>query len=99
VYIHLIEVKDLLLWLTCFLDMHTTNPIMVKFHDKCEWQNGFTPDKEKGGLVWNTDGSKTNQDPGATVYSWSLRREHIFSLGLSATLFQAAIYCTMLRYV
>jgi hypothetical protein len=37
---------------------------MVRFPDKCEWQNGFNPEKEKG-LVWYTDGSKTNKDPGA----------------------------------
>jgi len=31
---------------------------MVKFPDKCEWQNGFNPDI-KGGVVWFTNGSKT----------------------------------------
>jgi hypothetical protein len=51
----------------------------------------------RGCLVWYTDGSKTNKDPSAVVYIWSLRREHIFTLGLNATLFQAAICNVKIR--
>jgi hypothetical protein len=41
-------------------------PLTIKFPDKCEWQNGFNPDK-KVFLVWFTDRSKTNKDPDAGV--------------------------------
>jgi hypothetical protein len=41
------------------------NPLMARLPDKFEWQNGFNPELKKGGLVWYTDGSKTNKDPGA----------------------------------
>jgi hypothetical protein len=44
-------------------------PFTVKFPDKCEWQNGFNPEN-KGGLVWYTDGSKTNKGTGGGVYRW-----------------------------
>jgi ribonuclease HI len=46
-----------------------------KFHlsSKHEWQNGFNPDN-KGGLVWYTDRSKTNEGTGAGVYKWGSRR-------------------------
>jgi len=30
-----------------------------KIPDKCEWENGLQPDN-KGGIVWYSDGSKTN---------------------------------------
>jgi hypothetical protein len=52
---------------------------------------GLPQIKLNGGLVLYTDGSKTNKDPGAVVRRWSLRREHIFSLGFNATLFQVPI--------
>jgi hypothetical protein len=64
---------------------------MVKFLDKCEWQNGFNPDN-KGRLVWYTDRSKINKGTGAGVYRWGSRRGHSFSLGLHTTVFQVAIY-------
>jgi ribonuclease HI len=67
------------------------NPFTVKFPDKCEWQNGFSPDN-KGRQVWYTDGSKTNKGTGAGVYRWGLRRGHSFSLGLHAMVFHAEIY-------
>jgi ribonuclease HI len=51
----------------------------------------LNPDN-KGGLVWYTDGSKTNKGTGAGVYRWGSRRGHSFSLGLHITLFQAEIY-------
>jgi hypothetical protein len=42
-------------------------PFTVKFPGRCEWQNKFNPDN-KVGLVWYTDGSKTNKGTGAGVY-------------------------------
>ena len=42
-------------------------PFMVKFPDKCKWQNGFNPDN-KGRLVWYIDGYKTNKGTGAQAY-------------------------------
>lgn len=32
---------------------------MVRFPDRSEWKDGFQPDRKKG-LIWSTDGSKTN---------------------------------------
>jgi hypothetical protein len=66
-------------------------PFIVKFPDKCEWQNRFNP-YNKEGLVWYTDGSKTNKGTGAGVYRWGLRRGQSFSLGLHTIVFQAEIY-------
>jgi hypothetical protein len=60
-------------------------PFMVNFPDKCEWQNGFNPDN-KVGLVWYTDGSKTNKRTGAGVYGWG------FILGLHTTVLQTEMY-------
>jgi hypothetical protein len=51
---------------------------MVKFPDKCVWQNGFNPDN-KMGLVWYLDWYKTNKSTGVEVYKWGFRREHSFS--------------------
>ena len=62
--------------------------LMVKFPDKHEKHNGFTPNNT-GGLVWYTDESKSNKGTGAGLYRLGLRREHSFSLGLHATVFQA----------
>jgi hypothetical protein len=64
---------------------------MVKFLDKCEWQFRLNSDN-KGGLVWHTDGSKTNKGIAAGVYRWGSRRGHSISLGLPTTAFQAEIY-------
>jgi len=66
-------------------------PFIVKFPEKCEWQNGFNADN-KLGLVWYTGGSKTERGTGAGVYKWGLRRGHSFSLGLHITVFQVEIY-------
>jgi hypothetical protein len=44
-------------------------PFTVKFPDKCEWQNGFTPNIKRG-LVWYMDGSKTSKGSGFGVYRW-----------------------------
>jgi hypothetical protein len=69
---------------------------MDKFTDKCEWQNGFNPDK-KGSLVWYTDGSKSNKGTGAGVYRCGLRMRHSFSLGPHTTLYQAETYAIKAR--
>jgi hypothetical protein len=44
-------------------------PFKVHLSSKHEWQNGFNPDN-KGGLVWYTDGSMTNEGTCARVYKW-----------------------------
>jgi hypothetical protein len=36
-------------------------------------QNGFNPDN-KGGLVWYTDGSKTDEGTGAGVNEWDSKK-------------------------
>jgi len=51
---------------------------MVKFPDKCQWQNGFNPDN-KMGLVWYLDRYKTNKSTGAKLHKWGLKRGHSFS--------------------
>ena len=66
-------------------------PFMVKFPDKCEWQNGFNPDN-KGRLVWYIDGFKTSKGTGTGVYRWGLSRKNNFSCGFNTTVFQAEIY-------
>jgi len=53
---------------------------MVKFPDKCEWQNGFKPNI-KGSLIWYMGRSKTNEGIDAWVCRWGSRRRHNFSLG------------------
>jgi hypothetical protein len=42
-------------------------PFMVKFPDKCNWQNRFNPES-KGDLVWYTDEHQTNKGTGTGVY-------------------------------
>ena len=70
VCLHLTKVKNLLLWLMCFLLRYADQKqFTFRFPDKCEWQNGFNPDN-KGGLVWFREGSKTNKGTGAGVNSW-----------------------------
>jgi hypothetical protein len=74
----------------CFLDVHNQKPHIVKFPDKCEWQFGLNSDN-KGGLVWHTDGSKTNKGIAAGVCRWGSRKGHSISLGLPTMAFQAEI--------
>jgi hypothetical protein len=66
-------------------------PFTVKFRDKCEWQNRIKP-HIKGGLVWNTDRSKTNKGTHTGVHRWGSRSGQSFSLGLHTTIFQVEIY-------
>jgi hypothetical protein len=49
------------------------------------------PDR-KGGLIWYTDGSKTNKGTGAGVYCDRTRQKLSFSLGQYTTIFQAEVY-------
>jgi hypothetical protein len=35
-------------------------PFMIRFLDRSEWKEGFQPDRKRG-LIWNTDGSKTQK--------------------------------------
>ena len=46
----------------------------------------------KEGLIWYTDGSKTNEGTGAGIYKLGSKKEHSFCLGLHTTVFQAEIY-------
>jgi hypothetical protein len=41
-------------------------PFMVRFPDRSEWKHGFHHNR-KGGLIWYTDGSKTNKGLGCMV--------------------------------
>jgi hypothetical protein len=47
---------------------------------------------ERGGLIWYTDGSKTNKGTGAGVYCFGTRQKLSFSLGQYRTVFQAEVY-------
>jgi hypothetical protein len=42
-------------------------PFTIKLSERSEWKEGIEPDR-KGGLIWFTDGSKTNKGTGAAVY-------------------------------
>jgi ribonuclease HI len=64
---------------------------MIRLPDRSEWKEGFEPDR-KGGLIWYTDGSKTNKGSGAEVYCYGTRQRLSFSLGQYKTVFQAEVY-------
>jgi hypothetical protein len=60
---------------------HYITSMPVKFHDKCEWLNGFNPDNE-GDPLWYTDsprpikallvlGSMDGSQKGAQLQSWA----------------------------
>jgi hypothetical protein len=63
----------------------------VRFPDRSEWREGFRPDR-KGGLIWYTNGSKTNKGTEAGVYCDGTRQKRSFSLGRYTTVFQAEVY-------
>jgi hypothetical protein len=67
---------------------------MVRFPDRSEWKDEFHLDR-KGGLIWYTDGSKTNKGTGAGVYGYGTRMKLSFSLGKYTTVFQAEVYAIM----
>jgi hypothetical protein len=66
-------------------------PFTIRFPDRSEWKTGFQPNR-MGGLIWYTDGSKTNKGTGAGVYCHGSRRKLSFSLGRYTTVFQAEVY-------
>jgi hypothetical protein len=60
-----------------------------------EWTRGpRTPPAVKG-LIWYTDGSRTQRGIGAGDYGQSLRRVLSISLGKYATVFQAVMYAIL----
>jgi hypothetical protein len=52
----------------------------VRLPDRSEWDRGIVP-MGKMGLIWYTDGSKTNEGTGAGVYGHGMRQKFSFSLG------------------
>jgi hypothetical protein len=66
-------------------------PFTIRFPDKSEWKKWFQPDK-KGGLIWYTDGSKTEKGIGAGVYCHGTSRKLSVSLGKYTTVFQREVY-------
>jgi ribonuclease HI len=66
-------------------------PFMIRFPTRSEWKEGFQPDR-KGGLIWYTDGAKTNKGTGAGMHCYRTRWKLSFSLGQYTTVFQAEVY-------
>jgi hypothetical protein len=64
---------------------------MVRFLDRSEGKDGFKPDR-KGGLLWYTDGSKTNKGTGTGVCGYGTRQNLSFSRGKYAKVLQAEVY-------
>jgi hypothetical protein len=71
------------------LDMHTC--FTIRLPNRSEWKEGFEPER-KGGLIWYTNGSKTNKGTAAGVYCYGTRWRLSFSLGQYTTVFQAEVY-------
>jgi len=59
---------------------------MVKFPDKCVWQNRFNP-YIKGAWSDTQMGPRPYKGTVTEVYRWGLRRWHGFSLGLYTSVF------------
>jgi hypothetical protein len=55
----ILKTTDRMIWRYAYY-----KPLTVKFPDKCEWQNVFTPNI-KLGLVWYVDRSKTSKGSGS----------------------------------
>jgi hypothetical protein len=66
-------------------------PFTITILDSSERKEVFQPDR-KGGLIWYTDGSKTNKGTGAVMYCDGTRRKLSFHLGQYTTVFQAEVY-------
>jgi ribonuclease HI len=66
-------------------------PFSIRSPDRSEWKEGFQPDR-KCGLIWCTDGSKTNKGTGAGVYCYGARQKLSFRLWQYTTIFQAEMY-------
>jgi hypothetical protein len=63
----------------------------IRFHDRSDWKEKFQPDR-KGGLIWYTDGTKTNKGSGAGVNCYGTGQKLSFSLGQYTTVFQVEVY-------
>jgi ribonuclease HI len=48
--------------------------------------------RQKGGLIWYTEGSKANKGTGAGVYCYGTRRKLNFDFGQYTTIFQAEVH-------
>jgi hypothetical protein len=66
-------------------------PFTFTFPDRGEWKDRFQSIR-KGGLIWYTDGSKTNKNTGAGVYGYGIRRKVSFNFGQYITVFQAEVH-------
>jgi hypothetical protein len=66
-------------------------PFMVRLPDRSEWDRGIVPIGKRG-LIWYTDGSKTNEGTGARVCGHGMRQRFSFSLGQYIKVFQAEVY-------
>jgi hypothetical protein len=61
--------------------------------------NGFRLDRN-GGLMWYTNGSKTNEGTSAGVYGYGTRRGLASTVGnTNNTVFRAEVYSTLSRHV
>jgi hypothetical protein len=67
------------------------NPSCSGFLIEVNGIRGFQSDKNVG-LVWYTDGSKTEKGTGAGVYCHGTRKKLSFDLGRYTTVFQAEVY-------
>jgi ribonuclease HI len=65
--------------------------LTIRLPERSEWKEELQHDK-KGGLIWYTDGSKTNKGTGAGVYCYSTGRKLSFSPGQHTTVFQVEVY-------
>lgn len=71
---------------------HYHKPFTVRYPTYSEWdeEKGFKP--KKPGLIWYTDGSKTDHGTGAGGHCWGTKTKFSYSLGQYPTVFQAEIY-------
>jgi ribonuclease HI len=61
-------------------------PFTVKLTNRIEWDRGLVPIRQWG-LIWYTDGSKTNEGTGAGLYGHGMRRKFSFNLGRYTTVY------------
>jgi hypothetical protein len=71
--------------------MFMKNPFRSEFLLEMNGKRGLNL-TERGGLIWYTDGSKTNKGTGPGVYCYETRRRLSFSLGQYTMVFQAEVY-------
>jgi ribonuclease HI len=70
-----------------------TIKVHPSFPDRSEWKKGFQPDRN-GGLIWFTNGPKTEKGTRAGVccHGTSTRKKISFSLGQHTRVFHAEVY-------